>query len=761
MQLHGRLIFVSLGVSIFLLAVGLAARWSGDAALGDTVLLVGTIPAVILLVFSFMQAVQRREFGVDVLALSSIAGAVALDQQLTAIVVAIMFVGGQALEEYSRLRAGKEMTALLSRTPQHAYRLDDGKVVKIAIDSVCRGDHLLVRSGDVVPVDGALQSDTAVLDESALTGESIPVERRRSDTILSGSVNAGAPIQLIATSTAADSTYAGIVKLVEAAGKSKAPASRMADKYALWFVPASFALSGVAWAISGEPLRALAVLVVATPCPLILAVPVAIVSGMSSCAKRGILIKDGGALERIAASTILFFDKTGTLTGGEARLTHIETAPDFDQDEVLRIAASLDQMSSHVYAATIVAAARARNLSLSAPDQVTEQGGTGLSGVVDDQHVILGAFDFVSRAVEAPLWAERLLERAAAEGGSSVFMAVNGKIAGALILTDQIRTETPRALRLLRRAGIKRVIMLTGDRHDIANTIGASLDVDEVCADMSAADKQRAISASKPYGTTIMVGDGINDAPALAIADVGVAMGARGAAAASEAADVVLMIDRLDRLAEAVHIARAVRSIALKSVMIGMGLSVVAMLLAAAGHLPPLSGALLQEAIDVAAIANALRALRIRPLRSSKIGLSPSQAHELREAHKALMPILDHLSDVASTLTLLPPDSVMSTLRELEASLRHQLMPHEQKDDTDVYPAISLMLGGDDPMAAMSRSHREIYYLVSRLGNVLNSVPQEGPTPESLRELQRLLYSMDAILRLHFAQEEEIYEALV
>ena len=760
MRLHGRLIFVSLGGSIVLLIAGLAARWSGDAVLGNAILLTGTIPAVVLLVFSFMQAVQRREIGVDVLALSSIAGAIALDQQLTAIVVAIMFVGGQALEAYSRLRAGKEMTALLSRTPQHAYRLDDERVVKVAIESVCRGDHLLVRSGDVVPVDGALQSDTATLDESALTGESVPMERRRSDTILSGSVNAGAPVQIIATSTAADSTYAGIVKLVETAEKSKAPASRMADKYALWFVPASFLLSGLAWAISGEPLRALAVLVVATPCPLILAVPVAIVSGMSSCAKRGILVKDGGALERIAAATILFFDKTGTLTGGQARLTHIETGSEFDQNEVLRIAASLDQMSSHAYAATIVAAARARNLTLSVPTQVVEQGGTGLSGVLDDRHVILGAFDFVSRTVDRPPWSARLLERAAGEGGSSVFIAVDGKLAGAIILTDQIRTETPRALRLLRKAGIKRIVMLTGDRHDIAHTIGASLDVDEVCANMNAADKQRAISASKPYGPAIMVGDGINDAPALAAADVGVAMGVRGAAASSEAADVVLMVDRLDRLAEAVHIARAVRSIALKSVMIGMGLSIFAMSLAATGHLSPLSGALLQEVIDVAAIANALRALRIRPLRSSRIRLSASQADKLHEEHKELMPILDHLSDIASTLPLLSADSVMTTLRELEASLRHKLMPHERKDDAEVYPAISVLLGGDDPMAAMSRSHREIYYLVSRLSNALNTVPQEGPDPESLRDLQRLLYSMDAILRLHFAQEEEIYESL-
>src|SRR5690554_4048262 len=250
MTLNGRMTFISFAASVLFLAFGLAVRWSGNVSLGDAILVAGTVPAVVLLLYSFIQAVQRRELGVDVLALSSIAGAVALGQPLTAIVVAIMFAGGQALEAYSQLRAGKEMTALLSRTPQRAYRLVDGRVIEVAIESVRRGDRLLVRSGDVVPVDGALQSDTAVLDESALTGESIPVHRRRSDMILSGSVNAGAPFELVASSTAADSTYAGIVKLVETAAKSKAPAARMADRYALWFVPASFLLSGLAWAVS-------------------------------------------------------------------------------------------------------------------------------------------------------------------------------------------------------------------------------------------------------------------------------------------------------------------------------------------------------------------------------------------------------------------------------------------------------------------------------------------------------------------------------
>lgn len=760
MKIRWSLNYVFLGVSITLLTVGLGVRLAGYPDLGQQIWLGGSFPALIMLLMSIKQALWRRELGIDVLALISIFGSIALHQPLIAIVIAVMFLSGNALETYAQLRAGREMSALLSRAPRTANRFDHGVLVQVSIEEVVRGDLLCVRSGDIIPVDGALNSEIAIIDESALTGESVPAERHRGESVLSGTLNAGAPFEMIVFTSSAESTYAQIVKLVEMAQKSKAPASRMADKYALWFLPASLCLSALAWAVSGDPLRGLAVLVVATPCPLLLAVPVAIVSGMSSCAKRGILVKDGAALEKMGQAKTLFFDKTGTLTGGKAHLIHVETDSSITQAEVLRLAASLDQMSNHVIAQAVVMASRERGLNLTMPTEVHELSGAGMSGVIEGKQIVLGTFNYVSEMARTPVWAVRFLERVADEGGSSVFLSIDSKIVGALLLADYIRVETPRALRLLRKAGIKRIIMLTGDRHDVAETIGICVGVDEICAEMKPIDKQVAILAAKSQGVCIMVGDGINDALALTVADVGVAMGARGAAASSEAADVVLLVDRLDRLAEALLISHQVRAIALQSVAVGMGLSIIGMVFAALGFLPPLYGAGLQELIDVAVIVNALRALYVRPLRASLLPLSATKAQYLSNEHKALIPILDHLSDLAGRLTMLPAKPAKKALEELDSLLQQKLMPHERTDDTSVYPELTLLLGGDDPMAAMSRTHQEIFVLGRRLNKGVKALPKKGLTPEAAREFQRVLYSLDAILRLHIAQEEELYEML-
>jgi cation transport ATPase len=316
----------------------------------------------------------------------------------------------------------------------------------------------------------------------------------------------------------------------------------------------------------------LAVLVVATPCPLILAVPVAVVSGMSRCAARGVLVKGGGMLERLAQAKVLFFDKTGTLTGGRARLISVEADPAFSADDVLRVAASLDQISQHVIAEAVVTAARSRGLPLAMPSDVVEQPGAGLTGVVEGKRVAVGSHAYVCRYAPLADRQGRFLQRMSYEGATGVFVAVEGRMAGTLLLADEIRPETPRALRLLRKAGVERIVMLTGDRRDVAETIGAALGVDEVYADQTPGDKLQAIEKSRAQRTTIMVGDGVNDAPALAAADVGVAMGARGTAASAEAAGVVLLVDRLDRLAEALRIAHRARAIAVQSVVAGMGL---------------------------------------------------------------------------------------------------------------------------------------------------------------------------------------------
>ncbi|MDE2274329.1 MAG: cadmium-translocating P-type ATPase [Gammaproteobacteria bacterium] len=740
-----------LGFALWLAAERHAADWAWSAA---------AVVAGVALLSRVSVALWRRKAGVDLLALVAIVGALALQQSLTAAVIAAMLASGRLLEGFAERRAGREMSALLAKVPRTANRYAGGELTQIALAAVKPGDRLLVRHGEAVPVDGTLVAERAMLDEAALTGESLPVPYQSGAWLRSGALNAADSFDMLASATAADSTFAGIVKLVEAAQRSRAPATRLADRYALWFIPASLGLAAIAWLLSGDAMRALAVVVVATPCPLILAVPVAIVSGMSRCAKRGILVKGGAALEALAGARTLFFDKTGTLTGGEARLVEIKGTAAGGENKLLAAVASLEQMSQHVLAKAIVRAAHARALPLSLPDGVGESAGAGMIGTVNGRRVAAGSRDYIARTAALPQSAHDLLERTSAEGMSAVLVAIDGAFAGTLLLADQIRMETPRALRLLRRAGFRRIVMLTGDRRDVAEAIGSGLGVDEVLAEQTPADKLAVISAAGASEPTVMVGDGVNDAPALAAASVGVAMGARGASASAEAAGIVLLVDRLDRLAEALHIARATRAIALQSVVAGMGLSILAMLAAALGYLPPLYGAVLQEIIDVAVILNALRALRIHPLRASRHSLTPEESEHLRTDHERLAPVLDRLTAVADRLPTLQRADVLPVLRELDALLQQQLLPHEQADDRQVYPALAALLGGDDPLAAMSRTHREIFVLYQRLHRLVSGLPLQGADPGTLRELQRVLYALDAILRLHFAQEEEIYQSL-
>jgi heavy metal translocating P-type ATPase len=747
-------------ISAIALGAGAAARLAGMPDWANWIWLGGSIPVLVAVLIGMVRRLLRRDAGLDIIAVLSIAGALGLGEYLTGGVIALMLASGRALEGYAEARARREMSALLSRAPRTANRYEASGLVQVPIGEVGSRDRLLVRTGEVVPVDGVIEARTAILDESPLSGEPLPIRRNPGETVRSGGVNAGAPFDLVATTSAAESTFAGIVRLVVAAQQAKAPAARLADRYALLFVPLSLAVAGIAWLASGDPVRALAVLVVATPCPLILAVPVAVVSGMSRCAARGVLIKGGGMLERLAQAKVLFFDKTGTLTGGRARLVSVEADPAFSAADVLRITASLDQLSQHVIAEAVVTAARARGLPLAMPSTVEEQPGAGLTGIVEGKRVAVGSHAYVCQYAAPADWGRRFLHRMSYEGATGVFVSVDGRMAGALLMADEIRPETPRALRLLRKAGVERIVMLAGDRRDVAQTIGAALGVDEVLADQTPADKLEAVETSRAQCTTIMVGDGVNDAPALAAADVGVAMGARGTAASSEAAGVVLLVDRLDRLAEALRIARHARAIAVESVIAGMGLSLAAMIVAAFGYLPPLAGAILQEAIDVAVILNALRVLRTATPRSGRATLDAQHATLLKAEHNELGPVLDKIRAAADRLATVPIAAVRTELLELDELLRGRLLPHEHRDDAELYPTVAGMLGGEDPMAAMSRTHREILHLAGLLHRMILDLPPEGPDSAVLRELQRILYGLDAILRLHFAQEEEIYHAL-
>ena len=724
-----------------------------------------TIPSLIVgtwLAVSIVRDLVHGTAGVDVIAVLAIGGALLLGESLTAAVIAVMLATGAWLERFAEGRAHRELSALISRAPRVVHRHEAGTIVDRPIAEVAVGDRLVVKPGEVVPVDGSVVGDPAVLDESALTGEPRLATRAAGDAVSSGTVNAGPPFDLVATATAERSTYAGIVRLVEEAQQSKAPFVRLADRYALLFVPLTLLIAGAAWLASGDPVRALSVLVVATPCPLLLAAPIAIVAGISRSAKRGIIVKGGGALEAIARARVLLFDKTGTLTAGRPHLADVVAAPGRTPEDVLRLAASVEQLSPHVLAASIVTGARERNVVLTLPEDVVELAGAGISGLVDGVAVKVGTVDFATGGAGLPVWARDIRRRVNIEGATGVYVAEEGELVGALVLDDPIRPETPRVIRSLRRAGVRRIVMVTGDHYGVADMVGAAIGVDAVLAERSPADKVDAVAEEKAdaHGILVMVGDGLNDAPALANADVGVAMGARGATASSEAADLVITVDRLDRLPEAIRIARRSRSIAVQSVVAGMAMSIVAMLIATTGALPPVVGALIQEAIDVIVILNALRALGGG---LEKVPFVPGWAEmgaRLRAEHRELAPSLAEIRSLADGLGTLPGPEARARLVALRGFLVETLVPHEELEDRDVFPLLASAVGNDDVTAALHRTHTEIFHLIRFADRLVAEVPEEGPGPEDMTDLRRVLYGLDAILRLHMAQEEELYLAL-
>jgi heavy metal translocating P-type ATPase len=607
-ELHNALRRALVPIALAGLVGGLAARGFGFEEWPATLWVAATLPVLAALVIEIVTSLRRGEFGLDIVAALSMTAALVFGEYLAAAVVALMYAGGQYLESFAEKRARREMTALLSRVPRTAMRHRNGGLETVALDNVAPDDRLLIRHGDVVPADGVVAEGLALLDQSALTGESLPVRHETGDPVMSGSTNVGEPFDLNVSRTAGDSTYAGIVRLVEQAQRSRAPMARLADRYAMLFLVVTVALAAGAWALTGDPIRAVAVLVVATPCPLILAVPVALVAGLSRAAGQGILIKGGKALEMMAQVRTLVIDKTGTLTDGQARLVSTTVSSDLDAREILRLAASLDQASKHTIAETIVAEAQRQNLALSVPTGVAETSGDGVEGVVDGKNVILGGRVFVARRLDIPR--DAMQSPTDTPGAVTVAVAVDGRWVGDLVLADTLRAGTAGFLADLRRFGIERVVLATGDRHDVADAIVEGLPFDAVHSDLTPDQKIMVVLVERKNGPVMMIGDGVNDAPALAAADLGVAMGARGTAASAEAADVVLLVDRLDRILPGLQIARRSRRIALESVYAGIGLSLVGMVAAALGHITPVQGALLQEVIDIAVILNALRALR-------------------------------------------------------------------------------------------------------------------------------------------------------
>ena len=601
-------------VTLVALLVGSALHLAGNGPVGDSILAAAVGILLVALILDVLRTlVRQRRIGVDLIALVAMAGALALGEYFAGAVIALMFSGGQSLETVAARRAKRELTALVARAPRRARVRRGEDLVEVPVEQVAVGDVVVVGTGEVLAVDGVVAGGEAVIDESALTGESLPVTRALGEDVMSGTANAGAPFEVRATRPSADSAYAALVRLVKEAEQSRPNFVRIADRFAIIFLPVTLLTAGAAWAISGDPVRALAVTVVATPCPLILAAPIALVAGVSRAARTGVIVKGAAAIEVLGRAQTVLFDKTGTLTVGQPRIGSVAAFDGISASEVLRLAASLDQVSPHVVAEALVAEAEEQGLPLASPRDVREDPGNGIEGEVDGVRVAVGSAHWLGtlgykRPAAAGGHADA--ERA---GQATVMVAAEGRVVGEIDVADEVRPDASDGIRALRDCGIRHVAMVSGDHRAVAERIGSELGVDRVYAEQSPEDKLRVVEAlrkSPRLCPVVMVGDGVNDAPALALADVGIAMGSAGATVSAETADAVIVVDHISRVADAVAIGRRSLGIATQSVVAGMSLSIIAMGFAAAGMLVPVAGALLQEAIDLAVVLNALRALR-------------------------------------------------------------------------------------------------------------------------------------------------------
>ncbi|WP_020658858.1 heavy metal translocating P-type ATPase [Amycolatopsis benzoatilytica] len=695
---------------------------------------------------------RHRRWGADTLAVLALASTLAVGEFFAGAVIAAMVATGRVLESRAQRRAGRDLTALLERAPRTAHLRDGDDLREVPAGEVAAGDAVVVLPGEVVPVDGVLAA-AGLFDESALTGEPLPVNRPAGDTVHSGVVNAGAAVELTARATADESTYAGVVRLAESAAAQTAPVARLADQAAAWFLPAALVLAGAAWLLSGDVHRAVAVLVTATPCPLLLAVPIAVTAGMSRTARAGVVVKDGAALESLGRAKVLLMDKTGTITAGRPEVADVVCAPGWSAEDALRLAASVEYYSPHVLAAAVVRAAESAGIQRSRAEDVGELPGAGVSGRVGERIVRVGRLP-TGRVV--PAWACSAERRGRLDLASLLWVDCDGEPVAALLAKDRIRPDAARTMRRLRTAGIGTIRLLTGDRVDNAREVAALLGLDDVQAEVTPEDKLAAVGAAQASGLVVMTGDGVNDAPALAAADVGVALGSRGATAAAQAADAVILDDRLARLADAAEIARRSRRLAVQSAVVGVALSFAAMAAAAAGLLAPAAGALVQEAIDVAAILNALRALRVpAPGAPAPAGL----VRRFESEHELLRPALLAIRQAADALSEGASPAADGAVRRARDALLGQVLPHEMAEETELYPALAGALGGPESTVPMSRAHTEIARLARRLERHLAEAPT-GIQGDQVDDLRATLYGLDAVLTLHFAQEEEAYFTL-
>ncbi|VDG21366.1 heavy metal translocating P-type ATPase [Lactiplantibacillus mudanjiangensis] len=602
---------VAVGVIALILQFGL--HQPGTAQVIITIL--GSLMTLSMLI-EMIKTLRTGKYGVDLLAITAIVATLAVSEYWASLIVLIMLTGGDSLEDYAAKRANTELKALLDNSPQIAHRQVDGQLTDIAVEAAQIGDQLVVKPGELVPVDGHLIQGTALFDEASLTGESKPVEKKVGDDVMSGAVNGDSAITMVVDKVAADSQYQQLVKLVKESEARPAKFVRLADRYAIPFTLVAYLIAGIAWWLSGDPHRFAEVLVVASPCPLILAAPVALVSGMSRTSRNGIVVKTGDMLEKMATAKSAAFDKTGTITSGQLTVNQIVPQPGFTATQILHLAASAEQNSSHILARSIVK--YASDTPLSPVDQLDEVTGNGVTAQIDDHTVKVGKLRFVAPNTDLTPLAQ-----------TAIYVAVDGQYAGHITFIDNVRPEAAATLQALHAEGVQNVMMLTGDQRAIATKIAQEVGIDTVQADLLPADKITNLKAiAKSDRPVIMVGDGVNDAPSLAVADVGIAMGAHGSTAASESADVVILKDDLSRVVTAIQISKDTMNVAKQAVWIGIAICTILMLIASSGIIPALFGAMLQEVVDTVSILWALRALRDRPRANSQLTqLNSQQVH--------------------------------------------------------------------------------------------------------------------------------------
>lgn len=584
---------------IFTVAVGLLALITEFVLHQPTwsyllVAIVGGIMAFSMLI-EMIKTLKSGKYGVDILAITAIVATLAVGEYWASLMVLIMLTGGDSLEDYAGRQASKELRALLNNSPQIAHKLVEHALVDIEVEQVQINDTLVVKPGEIVPVDGRVIEGESTFDESSLTGESAPVEKKLGDELMSGSINGDRSVKVRVDKLAADSQYQTIIKLVKESEAKPAEFVRMADRYAVPFTLIAYLIGGISWIITKDPVRFAEVLVVASPCPLILAAPIALVAGMSRSSRNGIVVKTGTTLEKLAQAKSFAFDKTGTITKGQLSIDQIVPVAQFSEKEFLQYVASAEQDSSHILARSILNEAKGK-VNFLPVTNLEEVTGSGIKATINQKEIKIGRAEFAGTIPNDT-------------SQTIIYVSLDNQYIGYMTFKDVVRTESKQTLSALKELGVQNLVMLTGDQQEIAEEIAHQVGITNVYAHCLPQDKISVLkNTKKEERPIVMVGDGVNDAPALAVADIGIAMGAHGSTAASESADAVILKDDLTRVSTAVKVAQDTMKIARQSVLIGIFICVGLMLVASTGVIPALLGAALQEVVDTVSILSALRA---------------------------------------------------------------------------------------------------------------------------------------------------------